>query len=29
MLGWGVAIGANLASYPIDTGRRRMVKKSI
>jgi solute carrier family 25 (adenine nucleotide translocator) protein 4/5/6/31 len=29
MLGWGVTIGAGLASYPIDTIRRRMVKKSI
>jgi hypothetical protein len=29
MLGWGVAIVANLASYPIDTIRKRMVKKSI
>jgi solute carrier family 25 (adenine nucleotide translocator) protein 4/5/6/31 len=27
-LGWGVTIGAGLASYPIDTIRRRMMMTS-
>jgi solute carrier family 25 (adenine nucleotide translocator) protein 4/5/6/31 len=25
LLGWGITIGAGLASYPIDTIRRRMM----
>jgi solute carrier family 25 (adenine nucleotide translocator) protein 4/5/6/31 len=28
MLGWGVTIGAGLASYPLDTIRRRMMMTS-
>ena len=28
MLGWGITIGAGLASYPIDTVRRRMMMTS-
>lgn len=28
LLGWGVTIGAGLASYPIDTIRRRMMMTS-
>lgn len=28
LLGWGITIGAGLASYPIDTVRRRMMMKS-
>lgn len=28
LLGWGVTIGAGLASYPLDTVRRRMMMKS-
>ncbi len=28
MLGWGVTVGAGLASYPIDTIRRRMMMTS-
>ena len=28
MLGWGVTIGAGLASYPLDTVRRRMMMTS-
>lgn len=27
-LGWGITIGAGLASYPLDTVRRRMMMKS-
>lgn len=28
LLGWGITIGAGLASYPIDTVRRRMMMTS-
>ena len=28
LLGWGVTVGAGLASYPIDTVRRRMMMTS-
>ena len=28
MLGWAITIGAGLASYPIDTVRRRMMMTS-
>ena len=28
LLGWGITIGASLASYPIDTVRRRMMMTS-
>ena len=28
LLGWGVTVGAGLASYPIDTIRRRMMMTS-
>jgi len=28
LLGWGVTIGAGLASYPLDTIRRRMMMTS-
>ncbi|GMH12099.1 hypothetical protein Nepgr_013940 [Nepenthes gracilis] len=28
LLGWGITIGAGLAAYPIDTGRRRMMMTS-